>query len=51
MREWISVKERLPDEDTAHVLLRVDRVGENSTWDIGLYEHVDGRWIHRLSQR
>ena len=50
-KKWISVKERLPDEDTFHVLLRVDRVDEQSTWDIGLYEHVDQRWIHRLSQR
>lgn len=50
-RRWISVEERLPDEDTSHVLLRVDRVGEQPTWDIGLYEHADARWIHRLPQR
>jgi Protein of unknown function (DUF551) len=49
--DWISVKDRLPDEETAHVLLRIDRVDEQSTWDIGLYEHVDKRWINRLSQR
>ena len=48
---WISVKDKLPSEDVFHVLLRVDREDEQSTWDIGLYEHVDGRWIHRLSQR
>jgi hypothetical protein len=51
MSEWIDVKDRLPDEETFHVLLRIDRVDEQSTWDIGLYDHVDKRWIHRLSQR